>query len=153
MRNAVLLFCCLASLAAFAAPPASMPANIPVPPAAQPSDHFDANAATNAYLALIPPAATARSDAYFEGGYWLLLWDLLYGVAIALLILGLGWSSKMRDFAERVTPFGPLRTMIYAIQYVLLISILGFPLAVYEGYFREKQYGLATQTLGGWLGD
>jgi STE24 endopeptidase len=59
----------------------------------------------------------------------------------------------MRDFAERITPFGPLRTMIYVIQYMLLISILGFPLAVYEGYFREKQYGLATQTLGGWLGD
>ena len=153
MRNAVLLFCCLISFAAAAAPLASMPANIPVPPAAQPSAHFDPQAATDAYLALIPPDAKARSDAYFEGGYWLLLWDLLYGVALALLILGLGWSAKMRDFAERITPFGPLRTMLYVVQYVLLITILGFPLAAYEGYFREKQYGLATQTFGGWLGD
>lgn len=153
MRNALLLLFCVLSLAAFAAPPASIPANIPVPPAAQPSAHFDPQAATDAYLALIPPDAKARSDAYFEGGYWLLLWDLLYGVAIALLILGLGWSAKMRDFAERVTPFGPLRTIVYVIQYVLLITILGFPLAAYEGFFREKQYGLATQTFGGWLGD
>ena len=32
-----------------------------VPAAAQPSAHFDANAATEAYMAMIPPAATARS--------------------------------------------------------------------------------------------
>jgi len=130
-----------------------MPAVIPIPAAAQPSDHFDPQAATNAYLALIPPAATARSDAYFEGGYWLLLWDLLYGAVIALLILNFRWSAAMRDLAERLTRFGPLRTMIYWVEYMLLISILGFPLAVYEGYFREHQYGMATQTFGPWLRD
>src|SRR3954453_10344086 len=101
MRNAVLLFCCLVSFAVFAAPPSSMPANIPVPAAAQPSAHFDPQAATDAYLALIPPAAKARSDAYFEGGYWLLLWDFLYGAVVALLILNLRWSAAMRNFAER----------------------------------------------------
>lgn len=154
MRTAVLLFCCVASLAAFAAPlPSAMPGVIPVPAAAQPSAHFDAQAATDAYLALIPPAAKARSDAYFEGGYWLLLWDFLYGAVVALLILNLRWSAAMRNLAERVTRFGPLRTAIYWIEYLLLISILGFPLAVYEGYFREHQYGLATQTFGPWLGD
>ena len=154
MRIAVLLFCCLASLAAFAAPlPSAMPDNIPVPPAAQPSAQFNPQAATDAYLALIPPAAKARSDAYFEGGYWLLLWDFLYGAIVALLILNLRWSAAMRNFAERVTRFGPLRTAIYWIEYLLVISILGFPLAAYEGYFREHQYGLATQTFGPWLVD
>ena len=154
MRIAVLLFCCLASLAAFAAPlPSAMPDNIPVPPAAQPSAQFNPQAATDAYLALIPPAAKARSDSYFEGGYWLLLWDFLYGAVVALLILNLRWSAAMRNFAERVTRFGPLRTAIYWIEYLLVISILGFPLATYEGYFREHQYGLATQTFGPWLGD
>ena len=38
------------------------------------SRHFDADAATTAYLATMTPAARARSDAYFEGGYWLMLW-------------------------------------------------------------------------------
>ena len=46
-----------------------------VPAAAQPSDHFDVNAATDAYMDLMPASAKARSDAYFEGGYWLILWD------------------------------------------------------------------------------
>jgi len=57
---------------------------IQVPTAAQPSEHFDADAATNAYLAEIPASARARSDAYFEGGYWLILWDFLYGAAVYL---------------------------------------------------------------------
>jgi len=142
----MILFC----FGAFAAP---QNAAIPIPPAAQPSAHFDPEAATNAYLALIPPSAKSRSDAYFEGGYWLLLWDFLYGAVIALLILNLRWSARMRDLAERITPFGPLRTAVYWTEYVLLIAVLGFPLGVYEGYFREHQYGLATQTFGPWMFD
>ncbi len=148
------------SAAAFAAdPPAkaaratTMPSAIAVPPAAQPSAHFDPEAATNAYLALIPPAAKARSDAYFVGGYWLQLWDFLYGALIALLVLNFRWSAAMRNLAERITRFGPVRTALYWLQYLVLVSILGFPLAVYEGYFREHQYGLATQTFGPWMGD
>jgi hypothetical protein len=60
-----------------------------IPPAAQPSATFNVGGATDAYLALIPPASRSRSDAYFEGGYWLLLWDFLYGAAVALLLLNL----------------------------------------------------------------
>ena len=36
---------------------------------------------------------------------------------------------------------------------MIITSILQFPLAVYEGYFREWKYGLATQTFGPWLWD
>jgi STE24 endopeptidase len=139
--------------AATPTPANTMPSVVTVPPEAKPSPAFNAEAATNAYLAEIPPAAKSRSDAYFEGGYWLILWDFLYGAVIGLLLLNLGWSAGMRDFAERITRFKPLQTVIYWIEYIILISILGFPLAVYEGYFREHQYGLATQTFGPWMGD
>jgi hypothetical protein len=80
-----------------------MPSVIAVPPEAQPSPNFNADTATEAYLAQIPPAARARSNAYFEGGYWLVLWDFVYGVVVALLLLNLRWSAKMRDLSERVT--------------------------------------------------
>jgi STE24 endopeptidase len=133
--------------------PNQMPSVIQVPPEAQPSGHFDAMAATNAYLAQIPASAKARSDAYFEGGYWLILWDFLYGAAVSLLLLNLRWSAGMRNLAERVTRFRPLQTLIYWLQYLLLTTILVFPLTVYEGYFREHKYGLATQTFGPWMGD
>jgi STE24 endopeptidase len=140
---------------ALAQPPAAnqMPSVIQVPAEAQASPHFDATAATNAYLAQIPAGKTARSNAYFEGGYWMILWDFLYGVVVALLLLNLRWSARMRDLAERVTRFKPVHTFVYWLQYLILTSILTFPITVYEGYFREHKYGLATQTFGPWMGD
>ena len=140
---------------ALAQPPAAnqMPSVIQIPPEAQASAHFDATVATNAYLAQIPADKTARSDAYFEGGYWMILWDFLYGAAVTLLVLNLRWSARMRDLAERVTRFKPVHTFVYWLQYLVLTSILVFPLTVYEDYFREHKYGLATQTFGPWMGD
>jgi STE24 endopeptidase len=130
-----------------------MPSVIVVPPEAQPSPDFNVDTATEAYLAQIPPAARARSDAYFEGGYWLILWDFVYGVIVALLLLNLRWSAKMRDISERVTRFKPVHTIVYWVQYIVLTTILTFPLGYYEGYVREHKYGLATQTFGPWLND
>ena len=74
------------------------------PAASPPAPSFDAVAATNAYLATVPADKKARSDAYFEGGYWLILWDFLYGAAIAVLLLSTRLSSRMRSLAERLTP-------------------------------------------------
>jgi STE24 endopeptidase len=136
-----------------AKPATAMPSVVQVPSEAQPSDHFDAVAATNAYLAQIPNEARSRSDAYFEGGYWLILWDFLYGAIVYILLLQLRWSAAMRNVAERVTRFKPLQTLIYWSEFLVVTTILGFPLTVYEGYIRERQYGLATQTFGPWLGD
>ncbi len=136
-----------------AKPATAMPDEIPIPPAAQPSAHFDVEAATEAYLAEIPAGARAKSDAYFEGGYWLILWDFLFGAVIYLLLLQFRWSAKMRDFAERITRFKPLQTWIYWTEFLIVTTILGAPLAIYEGYTRERQYGLATQTFGPWMGE
>ncbi|MGH9863247.1 MAG: M48 family metallopeptidase [Candidatus Acidiferrales bacterium] len=121
--------------------------------AAAPQPAFDVKAATDAYLATVPPDKKARSDAYFEGGYWLMLWDFLYGAAVMLLLLLTRLSARMRDVAERITARRPLQTLLYFMQFFLLASVLSFPLTVYEGFFREHQYGLATQTFGGWMRD
>ena len=130
-----------------------MPSVVVVPEAARASDHFDAVAATDAYMAEIPADKMARSNAYFEGGYWLMLWDFLYTVAISLLLLSTGWSAGMRNLAERMTRFRPLQTAAYWVEYLIAMSVLTFPLTVYEGYIREHKYGLATQTFGPWMGD
>ena len=74
-----------------------MPDEIPIPLAAQPSGQFNVEAATDAYLAEIPASARAKSDDYFEGGYWLILWDFLYGAVIYLLLLHF---SLVRDDAQ-----------------------------------------------------
>ena len=130
-----------------------MPSVITIPAEAQPSDSFSAEAATNAYLALIPAAARARSDAYFEGGYWLILWDFLLAVIVYWALLRLGWSARMRRFAEHLTRVRVLQNFFYWIQFMLITFVLTFPLTAYEGFFREWKYGLATQTFGAWMGD
>jgi len=161
MRLATELCCLICFCATFLATPAlaqppgpnEMPSVIQVPAEAQPSPHFDPTEATNAYLAQIPADKTARSDAYFEGGYWMVLWDFVYGVVVALLLLNLRWSARMRELAEQVTRFKTVHTFVYWLQYLVLTTILAFPLTVYEDYFREHKYGLATQTFGPWLVD
>jgi STE24 endopeptidase len=149
----ILIF--LSAALAFAQPPGpnEMPSVVTVPAAAQPSEHFDAEAATDAYMAQISPERIERSNNYFEGGYWLILWDFLYGVVIAVLLLNTRWSANMRNVAKRITRFKPIQTFIYWFEYLIVSTILGFPLAAYEGYFREHKYGMATQTFGPWLVD
>jgi len=118
-----------------------------------PRTAFDVKAAVDAYLAMMPADARARSDAYFEGGYWLLLWDFLFGSGIALFLLHTGISSKMRDSAERITHYGPLQTFVYWAEFLIITTLASFPLTAYEGFFRERKYGLMNQTFSGWLGD
>ncbi|HEX3555090.1 MAG TPA: M48 family metallopeptidase [Thermoanaerobaculia bacterium] len=117
------------------------------------AEHFDPEKATEAYLARLSPAQRAKSDAYFEGGYWITLWSFLYGLGIAWLLLGTRLSARMRDLAERLTRLRPLQTFLYVVQYVLVTALLGFPWAVYTDFVREHQYGMATQDFPAWLLD
>jgi STE24 endopeptidase len=114
---------------------------------------FDVNAAVETYLAKMPPAERARSNAYFEGGYWLILWDFLSTVFVMWLLLRFRWSARMRNLAERITRFRPLQTALYWIQFLIVMSVLTFPMTIYEGYFREHKYGLLNQTFGPWMRD
>ena len=131
------------------------PAPPPVPAAASAvaGQPFDVKAAVDAYLATIPADKRARSDAYFEGGYWLILWDFLVIAVVMWLLLRWRISAKMRDWAERVTRFRPLQTAIYWLQFFLLFSLGTFPWALYESYFREHKYSLLNQTFGPWMRD
>jgi STE24 endopeptidase len=119
----------------------------------QAAAHFDADAATAAYVATLSPEARAKSDAYFEGGYWLILWDFVAGLVVAWLFLGTRLSARMRDWVERVTRFRFLQTVLYALQYIVITGVVTLPWNAYEGYFREHKYGMSNQTLAAWLGD
>ena len=134
--------------------PEFLPADA-IPPAAQLRSGvpFDPTAATAAYLATVPPAARAKSDAYFEGGYWLQLWSFLLNAAIMLLFLGLGWSRRLRDWATRRVGPRWARTFLYFAGFTLISTALAFPYTVYSGFVREHTYGLATQGFGGWMRD
>jgi STE24 endopeptidase len=132
---------------------AQTPVQTPPAAASVSGKAFDPVAATEAYLAKLTPEQRTRSDAYFEGGYWLQLWGFLLGAAVNLLLLGTGLSARMRDLAGRVSRFKGVHTALYWAQYIVIVTVVTFPMAIYEGFVREKKYNLATQTFGGWFGD
>ena len=128
-------------------------AAVPAAVGAKSAPAFDVNAAVETYLAKMPASERARSNAYFEGGYWLQLWDFLSTVVVMWLLLRFRWSMRMRDFAARVTRFRPLQTAIYWVQFIVALSVATFPLTIYEGYIREHKYGLLNQSFGPWMRD
>lgn len=114
---------------------------------------FDPEAATRAYLNTLQGEARARSDAYFEGGYWLLLWGALVSVAAAWIMLRLRWSARWSAWSARVVQREGLRPALYGLPYVLVSAVLVLPWTIYTGFIREHQYGLSNQSFGEWAGD
>jgi STE24 endopeptidase len=124
------------------------------PPAAASgaSGSIDPDAATRAYLAWQTPDIKARSVAYFEGKYWLDLWDFLWSAAVFLLLLQSGASARMRTLAERLR-FRPLQVAAYWAQFLVALTVLTFPLTVYREFVREHRFGLSNLTFGAWMGE
>ena len=143
------LLCCLISLQ-----PVQAQEGSPAPATStkiEAAKSFDPVEATKAWLNTVPADKRAKSDAYFEGGYWLILWNFLVGAAIAIFLLASKWSARLRDFAERATNSKSIQVAIYAVGYVLIVAVLSFPLAFYQLFLREHQYGFATQSFGPWF--
>src|ERR1700749_535587 len=114
---------------------------------------FDAEKATNAYLAKVSGQARARSDSYFEGGYWLILWDALYAIAVSAILLFTRTSARMRRIAEGVTRSRFWQVPSYIMMYIVLTTVLTLPMTIYEDFLREHQYGLSNQNFMQWFGD
>src|SRR5436189_6234082 len=125
----LILFAVLFSLTFLSPVPAQESSTSTNPASAETARAFDPTEATKAWLATVPADKRAKSDAYFEGGYWLLLWNFLVGAAISIFLLESRFSAQLRDFAERVTASKTLQVAIYVIVYMLVVSIVTFPLA------------------------
>jgi Zn-dependent protease with chaperone function len=120
----------------------------PTPGDAKP---LDPAAATQAWLDSVPRDQRKRSNAYFEGGYWLILWNYLLAAAISVFLLASRFSARLRDFSERKVRIKNLQVACYAIPYLLFVYLLTFPLNLYENFFREHQYAMATQSFVPWF--
>lgn len=116
-------------------------------------DGFDVDAATRAWLDTLDPEARARSDAYFEGGYWLLLWGTLVAIAAEWVLLHFGLSARFRALGERITRRRWLVPAIYAVPYTIVSSLIVLPWTIYTDFIREGQYGLMNLGFGAWLGE
>jgi STE24 endopeptidase len=114
---------------------------------------FDVEAATRAYLDTLQGPARAQSDAYFEGGYWLILWGTVVSVLVDWLLLRFRLAHRVRAFAEGRTQRPWAITWITALGYLVLGSVLTLPWTIYTGFVRESQYGLMNSSFGQWAGE
>ncbi len=156
MLAMIVLSAVMAGPAAAQAGPSAAPTSTidvhALPPAGT-AAQFDADKATNAYLARISGDARKKSDSYFEGGYVLLFIDALVAIALSGLLLFLRISSRMRKIAEGVTRSRFVQAPIYIALYLVLTTVVTLPLGIYEGFFREHDYGLSNQNFGQWFGE
>jgi Zn-dependent protease with chaperone function len=128
-----------------------VPPQLTIPPEAAWGPTFDVGRATDAYIATIPAAERAKSDAYFEGGYWIGLWSTLIAIGVCWLLLRFRFAARLRDWAA-ARGRGPwLQSLVVATGFLLVFSLLLLPWSLYTDYFREHQYAMSNYTLGRYL--
>ncbi|MBI3886672.1 MAG: M48 family metallopeptidase [Opitutae bacterium] len=85
---------------------------------------FDPVAETEKLLATLPADARAKSDAYFEGGYIIQVWNLALGLVLSWLLLKFGVTVKLRDCATGPTGRKVQQWALLAAAYALLFAII-----------------------------
>ena len=114
---------------------------------------IDPAAETARWLATISPEDLERAVAYTRGGHWLLLWGAIVSIIVAWIIIRTGILSGIRDRMERRRKRPKLVSLVVGVLYLLMSWVLTLPWAIYQSWWREKQYGLTEQPLAGWLGE
>jgi STE24 endopeptidase len=114
---------------------------------------IDPAAETARWLATISPEDLERAVTYTRGGHWLLLWGTVVAIVAAWIIIRTGILSGIRDRLERSRKRPKLVSLTVGVVWLLMVSILTVPWAIYQNWWRETQYGLTTQPLAGWLGE
>jgi STE24 endopeptidase len=88
--------------------------------------------------------------------------DLLGTASAGVVLLGLvlsGGSHRLRELAAAVTQWLPggiddaMNVVVLTIVLVLILQLIEFPFAFYQGHLLEHHYGLSTQSTGHWLAD
>jgi Zn-dependent protease with chaperone function len=90
---------------------------------------------------------------YYRSGN--VLWGI--GTALSLLLPALllftGTSARLRTLSLRIGRRWLPSTMLYALLFVVLMSLLSLPLTFYAGFLRQHAYGLSNQSLDQWAAD
>ncbi|WP_420140667.1 M48 family metallopeptidase [Sphingomonas sp.] len=114
---------------------------------------FDPASATATYLAMLSPEAHQRAIDYTRGGYWMLLWGVLVTCLAAWLVLRSGMLVRLRDRLNRNGPRPNRTALLVAAAALLAVRLIELPWSIYADWWRERSYGLSSQSFAGWIGD
>jgi STE24 endopeptidase len=88
--------------------------------------------------------------------------DFLGTASAGVMLLGLsflGGSHRLREVAAAVTQWVPggfddaMNVVVFTILVIVILQVIEFPFAFYQGHLLEHRYGLSTQSAGRWLSD
>jgi len=146
---------CFISFGTLAAQPLEreLKPGLQIPAAARTGPGFNVDAATEAYLRLLSPEQRHMSDRYFEGGYWLQLWQLLWTVGACVLLVVTGVARRLGEWSRSISARTWISTPICITLLLVALTLLEIPLSIYVDFLREHQYGLSEQSFAGWVGD
>ena len=99
-----------------------------------------------------PPVVTPEMKRYSEIGYALYFAGTAYSLLALWAVLTSGLSARLRQWVQPLR-FSLLRLLGYYTLLTLALLVVHAPLTVYRGYLLPHQYGLSSQSFGGWLGD
>jgi Zn-dependent protease with chaperone function len=126
----------------------------PASPASEPSVSTAAQSPAideTAPVAVPPPSEKALD--YYRTGNWLWAADQVWSFATLLVILGTGFSARLRDWSRRVGRNWFFTVAVYWALFTVLGALLDLPLGYYRDFLRPHAYGLSNQTLQKFITD
>jgi len=105
------------------------------------------------YIAEVRAAFTPENRAYANRRAALAILDSFYAIAVGAFLLFSGLAARLRNIAAALGPKRYVQVLVFLTLYSLIAWVLSFPLSWYSGFALEHQYGLSTQSFGGWLAD
>jgi STE24 endopeptidase len=99
------------------------------------------------------PIPSPKAIAFYRTGIPLWFLGRALSLAIPLLILWSGLSSRIRRFASSQGRPWVVTIAIYAVLFLSLEFLLNLPYRYYMGFVRLHEYGLSVQSFGRWLSD
>jgi Zn-dependent protease with chaperone function len=100
----------------------------------------------------VPPATDKAMD-YYRSGNVLWVINLVWSVAMLVVILATGFSATLRGWSQRLGRRWFLTLVIYYLLFDLITTIADLPRAYYEEFVRQHAYGLSNQTFAKWWAD
>jgi STE24 endopeptidase len=82
-----------------------------------------------------------------------LLADMLLGLLLLVLWLGLGWSASLRDWIQVWTDNPWLAVAVFGGIFGGIFYVIDLPLSFYTSYILPHRFEQSTQSLRGWITD
>jgi Zn-dependent protease with chaperone function len=99
------------------------------------------------------PDPTPEALSYYRSGNILWVFSNVWDLLIPSLLLFLGVSARIRDWATRRGRKWFFVIALYFAVFTVITFLADLPLAYYSEFVRQHAYGLSNQTLGKWARD